>query len=32
MRVAEELAGLRGVPLEDLHRQMVANFDALFRP
>lgn len=32
MRVAEELATLRGVPLEDLHRQMVANFDGLFRP
>jgi TatD DNase family protein len=32
MRVAEELAALRGVRLEDLHKQMVANFDALFRP
>jgi len=31
-RVAEELAALRGVPLDDLRRQLAANFDALFRP
>ena len=31
-RVAEELAALRGVPLEDLHRLLAANFDATFRP
>ena len=32
VRVAEDLATLRGVPLEDLRRQTSANFDALFRP
>jgi TatD DNase family protein len=32
VRVAEELAALRGVPVEDLRRQTSANFDALFRP
>jgi TatD DNase family protein len=32
MRVAEELAALRGVPLEELHGRLVANFEALFRP
>jgi TatD DNase family protein len=32
IRVAEELATLRGVPLDDLRRQTGANFDALFRP
>jgi TatD DNase family protein len=32
VRVAEELATLRGVPLDDLRRQTSANFDALFRP
>jgi TatD DNase family protein len=32
VRVAEELAKLRGVQLEDLRRQTSANFDALFRP
>jgi TatD DNase family protein len=32
VRVAEDLATLRGVPLEDLRRQISANFDALFRP
>jgi TatD DNase family protein len=32
VRVAEELAILRGVPLEDLDRQLAANFDTLFRP
>jgi TatD DNase family protein len=31
-RVAEELAALRGVPLEALQRQLAENFDALFRP
>jgi TatD DNase family protein len=31
-RVAEELAVLRGVPVEDLAGQIDANFDALFRP
>ncbi len=31
-RVAEELAALRGVPLDDLRGQTRANFDALFRP
>ena len=32
VRVAEELATLRRVPLEDLRRQTSANFEALFRP
>jgi TatD DNase family protein len=32
VRVAEELAALRGVPLDDLRRQTRANFDGLFRP
>jgi TatD DNase family protein len=32
VRVAEELAALRSVPLDDLRRQTSANFDALFRP
>ncbi|HUP39229.1 MAG TPA: TatD family hydrolase [Vicinamibacterales bacterium] len=32
VRVAEELATLRGVPLDDLRRQTSANFNALFRP
>jgi TatD DNase family protein len=32
VRVAEELATLRRVPLEDLNRQTSANFEALFRP
>lgn len=32
VRVAEELATLRGVPLDDLRRQTRANFVALFRP
>ena len=32
VRVAEELASLRGVPLEDLEVQTRANFEALFRP
>ena len=32
VRVAEELAALRQVPLEDLRRQTTANFAALFRP
>ena len=32
VRVAEELATLRAVPLEDLRRQTTVNFDALFRP
>ena len=32
VRVAEELATLRGVPVDDLRRQTSANFDALFRP
>jgi TatD DNase family protein len=32
LRVAEELATLRGVSLDDLRRQTGANFDALFRP
>jgi TatD DNase family protein len=32
VRVAEELATLRRVPLDDLRRQTRANFDALFRP
>ena len=32
VRVAEELATLRGVPVGNLRRQTHANFDALFRP
>ena len=32
VRVAEELASLRGVPLDELRRQTNANFSALFRP
>ena len=32
VRVAEELAALRQVPLDDLQRQTTANFVALFRP
>lgn len=32
VRVAEELATLRAVPLDDLRRQTSANFDTLFRP
>jgi TatD DNase family protein len=32
VRVAEALATLREVPLDDLQRQIDANFDALFRP
>jgi TatD DNase family protein len=32
VRVAEELATLRGVPLEELGRQTSANFGVLFRP
>jgi TatD DNase family protein len=32
VRVAEDLAALRQVPLEDLRRQTSANFAALFRP
>jgi TatD DNase family protein len=32
VRVAEDLATLRRVPLDDLHRQTSANFGALFRP
>jgi TatD DNase family protein len=32
VRVAEDLATLRGVRLEDLRRQTTANFGALFRP
>ena len=32
VRVAEDLATLRGVPLEDLRRQTSANFEVLFRP
>ncbi len=32
VRVAEELAALRGVSVDDLSRQTRANFDALFRP
>jgi len=32
VRVAEDLATLRGVPLEDLRQQTRANFEALFRP
>lgn len=32
MRVAEELAALRQVPLEALHRQIILNFESLFRP
>lgn len=32
VRVAEELAALRGVPVEELQRQTSANFGALFRP
>jgi TatD DNase family protein len=32
VRVAEDLARLRGVSLEDLGRQTCANFEALFRP
>jgi TatD DNase family protein len=31
-RVAEALAGVYGVPLEDVRRQTAANFHALFRP
>ena len=31
-RVAEELATLRGVGLEDLRLQVSANFQSLFRP
>jgi TatD DNase family protein len=31
-RVAEELAALRGVAVEELRQQMGANFDLLFRP
>ncbi len=31
-RVAEDLAALRGTALEDLRQQLIANFDALFRP
>jgi TatD DNase family protein len=32
VRVAEELASLRGVPVDDLRRQTSENFAALFRP
>lgn len=32
VRVAEELAIARGVPVDELRRQMSANFTALFRP
>jgi TatD DNase family protein len=32
VRVAEELATLRGVTLDDLRRQTSANFETLFRP
>jgi TatD DNase family protein len=32
VRVAEELAALRGTALGDLSRQISANFDAVFRP
>jgi TatD DNase family protein len=32
VRVAEDLAALRGVSVEDLARQTGANFEALFRP
>jgi TatD DNase family protein len=32
VRVAEELAAARRVPLEQLHDQIAANFTALFRP
>lgn len=32
VRVAEDLAALRGVSLDDLARQTRANFEALFRP
>ena len=32
VRVAEELAALRGVAVEELRRQTTANFGALFRP
>ena len=32
VRVAEDLAALRGVSVDDLLRQTRANFDALFRP
>ena len=32
VRVAEELAALRGVTIEELQRQTSVNFDALFRP
>jgi len=31
-RVAEELASVRGMAIEDLRGRMVANFDELFRP
>jgi TatD DNase family protein len=32
VRIAEDLAAIRHVPLEDLRRQTRANFEALFRP
>lgn len=32
VRVAEELATLRGIPVDELRRQTSANFGALFRP
>ena len=32
VRVAEELSALRGVPVDELREQTVANFHALFRP
>ena len=32
VRVGEELAALRGVPVDELSRRTSANFDALFRP